>query len=171
LSLIFPPAYLLSFLTDLGWEPLHDSPDLSLYARSRMMEAFGLSIRSLWLSDSDVSAISGQIAFYKRLRPLVTAASVTALTAQANGDEMQWDILQETGTAGGAVIFAFNGAAAPTTSTVSPANLAPATLYQVLSIDGSVRGTRSGSDLMTNGLSLLRSPTTAAQIFLFFPQR
>jgi len=79
--------------------------------------------------------------------------------------------MQETGTAGGVVIFAFNGAAAPTSTNVSPANLPSAAQYQVLSIDGSVRGTMSGSDLMTNGLTLLRSPTTAAQILLFFPQR
>ena len=171
LSLIFPPAYLLSFLTDLGWEPLHDSPDLSLYARSRMMEAFGLSVRSLWLSDSDVDALTRQVAFYKRLRPLVTAGTITALTTQADGDETHWDIMQETGTAGGVVIFAFNGAAAPTSTNVSPANLPSAAQYQVLSIDGSVRGTMSGSDLMTNGVTLLRSPTTAAQILLFFPQR
>jgi alpha-galactosidase len=171
LSLIFPPAYLLSFLTDLGWEPLHDSPDLSLYARSRMMEAFGLSVRSLWLSDADVAALGGQVAFYKRLRPLVTAASVTALSAQALGDETQWDLLQETGTGGGIVIFAFNGAAAPTTTTVTPANVPPTALYQVLSIDGTVRGTISGADLTANGITLLRSPVTAAQILLFFPQR
>jgi alpha-galactosidase len=171
LSLIFPPAYLLSFLTDLGWEPLHDSPDLALYARSRMMEAFGLSVRSLWLSDSDVAALAGQVAFYKRLRPLVTAASVTALSAQALGDETQWDLVQETGTGGGVVIFAFNGAAAPTSTLVTPANLPATALYQVLSIDGSVRGTMSATDLSTNGLTLFRSPTTAAQILLFFPQR
>ena len=26
-SEIFPPAYLLSFVINLGWEPLHNSPD------------------------------------------------------------------------------------------------------------------------------------------------
>ena len=36
LSAVFPPAYLLSFLTDHEGEPLHDSPDISLYVRSRM---------------------------------------------------------------------------------------------------------------------------------------
>jgi alpha-galactosidase len=136
-----------------------------------MMEAFGLSVRSLWLSDSDVAALAGQVAFYKRLRPLVTAGSVTALSAQALGDETQWDILQETGTGGGVVIFAFNGAAAPTSTTVTPANLPPSSVYQVLSIDGSVRGMMSAADLTANGITLVRSPVTAAQILLFFPQR
>lgn len=171
LSQVFPPAYLLSFLTDLGWEPLHNAPDLALYTRSRMPLAFGLSIRSLWLTDADLAALTQQIAFYKRLRPLVTAAAATLVTLQANGDEKQWDILQETGTAGGLALFAFNGAAAPSSTTVVPANLPPDALYQVVSIDGSVRGTMRGSDLTANGLTLTRTPTTAAQILLFFPQR
>ncbi len=171
LSLIFPPAYLLSFLTDLGWEPIHNSPDLPLYARSRMAQAFGLSLRSLWLSDGDLDTLTGQLAFYKRLRPLVTASTATDLAAQATGDETQWDILQESGTSGGVVIFAFNGAKAPATTTVFPASLSPDQVYQVLSIDGSVRGTMTGADLTANGIVLTRSPVTAAQILLFFPQR
>ncbi len=171
LSLIFPPAYLLSFLTDLGWEPLHNSPDLPLYARSRMAQVFGLSLRSLWLPDDDVAALTRQIAFYKRLRPLVTASSATDLATQATGDEKQWDLLQETGTAGGVVLFAFNGAAAPTSTTVSPANLSPEAVYQVISIDGSVRGMMTGADLTANGITLTSSPATAAQILLFFLQR
>jgi alpha-galactosidase len=170
LSLIFPPAYLLSFLTDLGWEPLHNSPDLPLYARSRMAQVFGLSVRSLWLSDDDVAALARQIAFYKRLRPLVTASSATDLATQANGDEKQWDLLQETGTAGGVVLFAFNGAAAPASTTASPANLPPDAVYQVISIDGNVRGLMTGADLTANGITLTGSPATAAQILLFFPQ-
>ncbi len=36
LSIVFPPAYLLSFVTDHESEPLHDAPDLPLYFRSRM---------------------------------------------------------------------------------------------------------------------------------------
>jgi hypothetical protein len=69
------------------------------------------------------------------------------------------------------VIFAFNGAAAPSSTTVTPASLPADTVYQVISIDGSVRGTMTGADLAENGLTLTRSPATAAQILLFFPQR
>ena len=46
LSAVFPPAYLLSFVTDHDTEPLHDAPDLSLYFRSRMGGALGLCFRS-----------------------------------------------------------------------------------------------------------------------------
>ena len=45
LSAVFPPAYLLSFVTDHDTEPLHDAPDLSLYFRSRMSGALGLCFR------------------------------------------------------------------------------------------------------------------------------
>jgi len=171
LTQIFPPAYLLSFLTELGWEPLHNSPDLPLYARSRMPGAFGLSIRSLWLTDGDVAALTKQINFYKRLRPLVAASAGTLLTAQGNGQETDWDVLQETGVNGGVALFAFNGAAAPATTTVMPAGLQPETRYQVVSIDGSTAGMLTGADMMTNGLALMRSPVTAAQILLLIPQR
>ena len=69
------------------------------------------------------------------------------------------------------MLFAFNGAAAPASTTVSPANLPPDVVYQVISIDGSVRGMMTGADLTANGITLTSSPSTAAQILLFFPQR
>jgi alpha-galactosidase len=171
LSTIFPPAYLLSFVITLGWEPLHDSPDLPLYARSRMPGGFGSSFRSLWLTDDDVSALAAQIAFYKRLRPLVIAASATLLTKQATEDETQWDVLQETGTAGGIVIFAFAGSAAPSSTTIRPANLVAGASYQVISIDDRSRGVFTAEDLVANGVTLTRSRTTAAQILFLVPQR
>jgi hypothetical protein len=43
LSAVFPPAYLLSFVIDQGEEPLHRPADISLYFRSRMQGALGLS--------------------------------------------------------------------------------------------------------------------------------
>src|SRR5581483_6975227 len=45
LSAVFPPAYLLSFVTDHDTEPLHVSPDLPLYFRSRMAGALCLCFR------------------------------------------------------------------------------------------------------------------------------
>jgi alpha-galactosidase len=171
LSEIFPPAYLLSFVINLGWEPLHNSPDLALYARSRMPGVFGLSIRSFGLSDDDVSALAAQIAFDKRRRRVITSASATLLTNQATDDETAWDVLQETGTDGSLVIFAFAGVDAPTTVTVKPVNLSASASYQVTFIDGSARGVFSAADLDSNGLTLTRSPTTAAQILLLVPQR
>src|SRR6185295_18409634 len=61
LSLIFPPAYLLSFLANLGWEPLHNSPDLPMYVRSRMQGVMGLSFQSAWLSDDDRDTIAEHV--------------------------------------------------------------------------------------------------------------
>ena len=45
LSAVFPPAYLLSFLTDHDGEPLHDAADMPLYVRSRMAGALRLCFR------------------------------------------------------------------------------------------------------------------------------
>src|SRR5262249_25129446 len=46
LTAVFPPAYLLSFVTEHDTEPLHDSPDMSLYMRSRMGGVLGLCFKS-----------------------------------------------------------------------------------------------------------------------------
>src|SRR5207248_516487 len=53
LAAAFPPAYLLSFVTDQVGEPLHDAPDLPLYVRSRMGGALGLCFRTADLSADD----------------------------------------------------------------------------------------------------------------------
>ena len=44
LSALFPPAYLLSFVTDHDGEPLHDAPDLSTLCFDRMEVALGVLI-------------------------------------------------------------------------------------------------------------------------------
>ncbi|HEV3141209.1 MAG TPA: glycoside hydrolase family 36 protein, partial [Vicinamibacterales bacterium] len=83
LSAVFPPAYLLSFVTDHGGEPLHDSPDLSLYFRSRMAGALGLCFRSESFSDSDVAGIAHEIDIYKAMRDTLSQAAGALLTKQA----------------------------------------------------------------------------------------
>jgi len=84
-----------------------------------------MSVRSLWLPDDDVAALTRQIAFYKRLRPLVTASSATDLAMQATGDEKQWDLLQETGTAAASCCSPSTVPRPRRSTTVSPANLPP----------------------------------------------
>ena len=58
LSAAFPPAYLLSFVTDHDTEPMHDAPDLSLYFRSRMAGALGLCFRTDALTEGDMNSIA-----------------------------------------------------------------------------------------------------------------
>ena len=70
LSLIFPPAYLLSFVTNLFPEPLRDSPDLSLYVRSRMARrSWALSISRPRCRTMISTRSRTEIALYKSLRP------------------------------------------------------------------------------------------------------
>ena len=60
LGAVFPPAYLLSFVTDHDTEPLHDSPDLSLYFRSRMDGVLGLCFLQRELDDTDLATIANR---------------------------------------------------------------------------------------------------------------
>ena len=71
LSAIFPPAYLLSFVTDHDSEPLHDAPDLSLYFRSRMSGALGLCFRGDAFTDEENSGMAREIGIYKAARATI----------------------------------------------------------------------------------------------------
>ncbi len=125
LSLVFPPAYLLSFLTDLDYEPLHDPPDLPLYVRSRMEGVLGLCFQSEMLLDEDRDAIAEQIALYKSLRPTLATAAAALLTPQADAYAgPAWDVLQETATDGPILLYAFDSYNGANATLVSPMGLA-----------------------------------------------
>lgn len=168
LSVVFPPAYLLSFVTDHESEPLHESPDLPLYFRSRMEGALGLCFLTAELSDDDAAAMSREIAIYKSMRDLVTAGAGALLTRQAaaqNGPA--WDVLQQaTADARQLVVCAVQSDDGVQTFTVKPKGLEPATMYQVQSVDTGVLGTATGADLMANGIDVLQSPSSAAHILI-----
>ena len=72
LSAVFPPAYLLSFVTDHDTEPLHDAPDLSLYFRSRMSGALGLCFRGDSFTEDEDAGMAREIAIYKAARATIT---------------------------------------------------------------------------------------------------
>src|SRR5262249_28341973 len=84
LSAVFPPAYLLSFVTDHDAEPLHNAPDMPLYFRSRMEGALGLCFRLDDLGSDDLSAMAREIALYKTMRGTLADAAAALLTAQAS---------------------------------------------------------------------------------------
>ena len=171
LSLVFPPAYLLSFLTDLGWEPLHNSPDLPLYVRSRMPGVLGLCFQSAVLSDDDRDGIAEQIVLYKSLRPMLATATAMLLTDQANAaDGPEWDALQETATDGRIVLYAFDSHDGARTTIVSPLALRPDVVYRAISADSGTLGDMTGADLMENGIRIVRSPGTAAHVLSLIPQ-
>jgi alpha-galactosidase len=166
LSAVFPPAYLLSFVTDNGTEPLHAPPDVSLYFRSRMAGVLGLCFRSDEYTEGEAATMAHEIAIYKAVRDTLNGGSASLLTVQAEPENgPAWDVEQVTdpGT-GQALICAYQTDDGTDSVNVKPLGLDSSTTYQVVSVDSGVLGTATGSDLMTSGIDVLQSPNTAAHI-------
>jgi alpha-galactosidase len=168
LSVVFPPAYLLSFVTDHEGEPLHDARDLSLYFRSRMVGALGLCFKTSDFTEGESASIAHEIAIYKTMRETLSVASGALLTTQAESDSSPaWDVLQE-GASGNQqlLISAFQTDQGVRKLNVKPTGLDGPTTYVVQSVDTGILGTTTGWDLMANGVDLLQSPNTAAHILI-----
>ena len=174
LSAVFPPAYLLSFVTDHGdgGEPLHDAPDLSLYFRSRMSGALGLCFLSDSLAEGDERAISREVEIYKELRGTISVAAATLLTPQAETtDPPPWDALQESAAGGDQlVITAVQSDEGVQRFTVTPYGLDADFSYQVQSVDTGVLGAATGAELMQSGIELVQSPNSAAHVLIITRQ-
>ena len=168
LSAIFPPAYLLSFVTDHESEPLHESPDMPLYFRSRMAGALGLCFRSDGFSDGELAGIEHEIEIYKAMRDTQRGAAAALLTGQAQPtDGPAWDVLQESASGNAqSLVCAYQSDSGTNTITVTPTGLIADASYLVQSVDAGVLGTATGSALMTGGIRLVQSPNTAAHILL-----
>jgi alpha-galactosidase len=173
LSAVFPPAYLLSFLTDHSDEPLHESPDISLYVRSRMAGVLGLCFRSAEFVDADAAGISHEIDIYKSLRDIIGNASAALLTTQADtANGPAWDVLQASSVGGvGAVISAYQTDDSVDRVNVKPVGLEPGTTYTVQSVDTGLLGEATGSDLMSTGIDIVQSPNSAAHILTLRAQQ
>jgi len=168
LSAVFPPAYLLSFVTPHADEPLHGAPDMALYFRSRMEGALGLCFRAGGFSEGDLAQMAQQIEVYKALRATLSVSAGALLTRQAaETDGPDWDVLQEA-TADGTrlLVSAFQSNSGVEKITVRPTGLNAATTYEVRSVDLGLLGTATGADLMANGIELIGSPVTAAHILV-----
>lgn len=168
LSAVFPPAYLLSFVTDQSDEPLHDSPDLPLYFRSRMTGALGLCFKAGDLGEADQAQMANEIEIYKAYRDTLGIASGALLTAQASADNgPPWDVLQETASGDQVLlVHAFQNDGGVRKITVKPSGLDASTTYDVRSVDAGQLGTATGDELMTNGIDVLQSPASAAHILI-----
>jgi alpha-galactosidase len=172
LSAVFPPAYLLSFVTDHTTEPLHQAIDLPLYFRSRMGGALGLCFRTDGFAEGEDASIAHEIDIYKAMRETLSVAAAALLTKQATSEDgPAWDVLQESTPANGElVISAFQQDEGATTFTVKPTGLQPRTLYQVQSVDTGFLGAATGAELMADGISVVQSPTSAAHILIIRAQ-
>jgi alpha-galactosidase len=168
LSVVFPPAYLLSFVTNHETEPLHDAPDLSLYLRSRMTSVLGLCFRANELTEGDANAITHEIDVYRTMRDTLSGAAAALLTEQAlveNGPA--WDVIQET-VAGSrqVLISAFQTDPSVRKINIKPVGLRPDMEYVVKSVDSGILGSSVGATLMADGIDVYQSPNTAAHILI-----
>jgi alpha-galactosidase len=168
LSAVFPPAYLLSFVTDHDTEPLHDAPDLSLYFRSRMGGALGLCFRGDSFTEDENAGMAREIAIYKAARATIAMSAGSLLTKQATPDDgPSWDVLQESTAGHGSVVLsAVQSDTGVQTINVKPTDLEPATTYQVESVDTGLLGTATGAALMTQGIDVVQSPASAAHMLI-----
>ena len=166
LSVVFPPAYLLSFVTEHEGEPLHSSPDLSLYFRSRMGGALGLCFRGDGFTEGEEATIAHEIAIYKSMRATLSVAAAALLTRQAEATNgPTWDVLQESASIQ-QLLLVYQSDDGVHTINVKPTGLLPRTTYDVVSVDTGALGSSKGSDLMQNGIDVLQSPNTAAHILI-----
>lgn len=173
LSTIFPPAYLLSFVTDHNTEPLHNAADLPLYFRSRMEGALGLCFLSATLTAGDLASIQHEVAVYKDMRSVQTAANATLLTTQVTLTKgPAWDVLQEAvpGAAGQVAICAVQSDRGVSRFTIKPTGLTATTTYEVRSVDTGVITKASGSAIGINGIDVFTSSYSAAHIIILTPK-
>ncbi|HZR23257.1 MAG TPA: glycoside hydrolase family 36 protein [Vicinamibacterales bacterium] len=173
LSQLFPPGYLLSFVTDHAGEPLHSASDMPLYVRSRAAGVLGLCFVSDSFDATDSAALRAQIASYKTLRSAIGRASGVLMGSQASDQKPPaWDVIQESpsGSSPQFVIWAFQSDTSVSKVNVKPSGLTATTTYEVRSVDQGVLGTSKGSDLSANGIDIFGSPATASHVIVITPK-
>lgn len=164
---VFPPAYLLAFVTTQDTsEGLTSFQDLSLYFRSRMMGVLGMSFPLQGLATGD--AIIRETNAYKRLRGALQQGSGALLSTQAQmEDGPAWDVFQVTGADGSQVLlYAFQSAPDVETLMLQPTTLQVDAMYRVESLDVGELGEASGSDLVSEGIEVFPSGRTAARVLI-----
>ena len=168
LSVVFPPAYLLSFVMDDESEPLHQASDFPLYFRSRMLGVLGLCFRTGEFGEADRAQMMREIAIYTSLRDPGLTASARLLTPQANVNHgPPWDVLQAARPGDRTVVLsAFQWDAAVGETTITPMDLRRRVIYEVRSVDAGVIGVATGAELMRDGITILQSPGSAAHILI-----
>ena len=172
LSAVFPPAYLLSFFTDDGGEPLRSGPDLALYFRSRMGGALCLSFWIYQFSDRDIAEMVREISIYKEMRTTLSVAAAALLSPQVGQAEPpEWDVIQASSPGSDALlVYAYQNASGAEKVNVRPTGLKPDSTYAVSSVDVGFLGSATGADIMANGIDVVASPHSAAHILRLFAE-
>jgi alpha-galactosidase len=172
LSAVFPPAYLLSFVTDDGVETLRGGPDLALYFRSRMSGALGLSFWIYQFSETEIANIVREISIYKGMRTTLSVAAAALLSPQVGQTEApEWDVIQASSPGSDALlIYAYQNALGAEKVNVRPTGLKPDSTYAVSSVDVGFLGSATGTDIMAYGIDVVASPLSAAHILRLFAE-
>lgn len=163
----FPPAYLLSFVMPHTSEPIHNASDLSLYMRSRMPAVLGLAFLVDELTEGEQEEVGREVAIYKAVRETQRDASAILLSAQTPAPFGQWDAIEEvSASTGDAVIFAFLNDSAPDRTLVRPRGLLRSAQYEIRSVDRGTLGTRTGAELMDEGIELIATTQTDGHVLV-----
>ena len=171
LGTIFPPAYLLSFVTNGEFESLLDGSDRTLEFRSRMPGMLGLTWRSFEFDDEDLDEIAAEIATAKAIRGAVPAAAAFMLTDQARADGSgEFDAMQlfsPSARTSAVFVYASDGL---DWFTVRLKGLEPETRYLLSTVWGEELAEATGTELMTTGVEIINSSDSGAQVVLVTPR-
>jgi alpha-galactosidase len=171
LGTIFPPAYLLSFVTNGEFESLLDGSGRTLEFRSRMPGMLGLTWRSFEFDDEDLDEIAAEIATAKTIRGAVPAAAAYMLTDQARADgNGAFDAVQlfsPSARTSAVFVYASDGL---DWFTVRLQGLEPETRYLISTVWGEELAEATGAELMTTGVEIINSSDSGAQVVLFTPR-
>ena len=166
LTTFLPPAYLLSYLLHDASEPMHDAPDLGLYAQSRMPGVFGLSFPPGSLDERDMERLRLQTDRWKALRGLQTTSSAHLVSPQVDGTQSgPWDgtLLVSPGL-DQAVLYAFQNDPEVAGANFHLRGLDRQAEYVVVSDREGEIAVTTGAILMDDGLELFTAESTGAHI-------
>ena len=172
LGTIFPPAYLLSFVTNGALEPAHDgSGGRALEFRSRMPGMLGLTWRSAEFGDEALEEIAAEIATAKAIRGAVPAAASFMLTDQVRADGGgEFDAVQLFSPAARtSAVFVYAGDGVDW-FTIRLKGLEAETRYLISTVWGEELAEATGAELMARGVDIINASDSGAQVVLVTPR-
>ena len=172
LGTIFPPAYLLSFVTNGEFEPVRDgSGGRALEFRSRMPGMLGLTWRSDEFGDEELEQIAGEIATAKAIRGAVPAAASFMLTDQARADGGgEFDAVQLFSPAAKTSAVFVYASDSVDRFTIRLKRLEADARYLISTVWGDELAEATGAELMTTGVEIINASDSGAQVVLVTPR-
>lgn len=162
-SYVFPPEYLNTFLVESWFEHLADTQNdhavLRDWLRSRMLGAFGISVKTLDWSDEFRKAVALEIQRYKSARGIIAHGreyrllpqsdlSLPLLEPPTEPDAIEfYDAASQRG-----VVFLFRGSVPWAERRVVLRGLSPNTIYDIQSADGVINLRQTGRVLTSQSI-------------------